>query len=281
MRTRPPIAEWFCVGVALFLLPRAGAEAAPAASVPLIKIESDGFGGAGEADITAVVKSAVGELWRWFPDDKLEPIVIRRGRSGPITLFQRSDRGEIVVKLDVDGTYWAQFSYQVAHEFCHVLCRYRAGVNPNKWFEETLCETASLYVLRAMAHDWVKSPPYPNWAGFHDALRDYADEVMSRRDLVLEIDRLGLPAFYAAHRAQLETHPNSREINGAIAVVLLQLLERDPAQWESVRWLNATPASKGESFEAYLRRWHDAAPASRQAFVQEVGRLFGFELDHK
>jgi len=258
----------------------AAADIPPGGSRPAIRIEANGFGGASEADIRSVVNSAIGELWRWFPDDKLEPIVIQRGHGGPITLYQRNDRGEIVVRLDVDGTYWAQFSYQVAHEFCHVLCGFREGPNPNKWFEETLCETASLYAMRAMAHSWVKSPPYPNWAGFHDALRDYADDVMTKRELVLEIDRLGLPAFYKLHRAELEANATSRELNGAMAIVLLGLLERDPAQWESVRWLNATPAAANESLQDYLQRWLDAAPKSRRLFVRAVANLFGLKLSH-
>ena len=93
----------------------------------------------------AVLDSAAGKLWRFFPNYQIEPIVVTRGHSGPITLFRRNGRGEIVVCLDTEKTYWSQYSYQFAHELCHILCGFKEGYEGNKWFEETVCETASLY----------------------------------------------------------------------------------------------------------------------------------------
>ena len=129
---------------------------------PVFRVETDGFD-ASEADIRAVLDSTARELWQRFPDYTIEPLVVARGRSGPITLFRRNDRGEIVIRLDTEKTYWSQYAYQFAHEFCHVLCGLKAGDQRNKWFEETLCETASLYAMRAMSRTWKTSPPYANW----------------------------------------------------------------------------------------------------------------------
>src|SRR5450759_2591810 len=75
------------------------------------------------------------------------PIEVSRGISEPVTHFERGPSGEIRVELNVEGPYWAQFAFQFGHEMCHVLCEYGDYPNPNKWFEETLCETASLFVL--------------------------------------------------------------------------------------------------------------------------------------
>ena len=66
-----------------------------------------------EADIRAVLDSAGRELWRFFPNDRIEPIVVTHGRGGPITLFQRNGRGEIVIRLDTEKTYWCQYAYQL------------------------------------------------------------------------------------------------------------------------------------------------------------------------
>ena len=115
-----------------------------------------------------MLDSAGRELGQFFPDYKIEPIVVTRGHSGPITLFHRNDRGEIVVRLDTEKTYWSQYAYQFAHEFCHVLCGFKPGYEGNKWFEETLCETASLYVMRGMSRTWKTSPPYANWKDYRD-----------------------------------------------------------------------------------------------------------------
>jgi len=249
----------------------------PPVSPPVYRVETDGFA-ASEADIRAVLDSASRELWRFFPDDAIEPMVVTRGHNGPITPYRRNERGEIIIRLDTEKTYWAQYAYQFSHEFCHVLCGYRDGYQGHRWFEETVCEAASLYVMRAMARTWKTSPPYAHWADFRDALRDYVDQIVRNREQLYEIYAQGLPEFYRAHQAELQADPVSRELNGAMAIVLLQLFEAQPEHWEAIRWLNHTPPQEGDSFAQYLQNWHAAVPARHQPFVQRIAGLFGGPL---
>lgn len=277
-----PWAAVVCCALALLSLPGVCSRAADGKSVngvspPVYRLEAETFG-ASEADIRAVFDSAGGELWRFFPDYRIDPIVVTRGHSGPITLFQRNDRGEIVMRLDTEKTYWSQYAYQFAHEFCHVLCGFKAGDQGNKWFEETLCETASLFVMRAMSRTWKTSAPYANWKDYRDSLRDYVDNILRKREKVYEIYEKGLPAFYRAHQAALEKEPSSRELNGAMALVLLHLFEEQPERWEAVRWLNSSPPRAGETFPAYLQKWHNAAPKQHKPFVEKIARLFGISI---
>ncbi|MCY2989094.1 MAG: hypothetical protein NTY19_14660 [Planctomycetota bacterium] len=255
----------------------ADANAGETIALPDYRVEADGFG-AREADIRAVLDSVRRELGKCFPDYTIEPIVVTRGRSGPITLFQRNDCDEIVIRLDTEKTYWSQYAYQFAHEFCHVLCGYRDADRGNKWFEETLCETASLYAMQSMARTWRKSPPYANWKDYRDSLRDYVDDVVRKRDKVYELYAKGLAEFYRVHRTELEKNPGSRDLNGAMSLVLLQLFEERSDRWEAVRWLNSTPASEGDTFLVYLQKWHDAAPAKHQPFVKKVADLYGVAI---
>ncbi len=260
--------------------PQAAETPGPYADPPMppYRVEADGFDGASARDIRAVCDSAGRELWRHFPGCTIEPFVVTRGRKGPITLYGRTARGEIVVRLDTGRTYWCQYAYQFAHEFCHILCGFDEDDPGNKWFEETLCETASLYALRAMARAWKTDPPHPHWRDYRDALRDYADDVIAKRDKVIEIHRDGLAGFYRAHRSDLARRAGNRDLNGAMAVVLLRLFEREPSRWEAVRWLNAAPAPAGRTFREYLRAWHEAVPDRHKAFVRQVADLFGVPL---
>jgi len=187
--------------------------------MPAFRIETDGFG-ASESDIRAVLTSAGSELWRFFPEYEIEPFVIKRGKSGPITLYDRNGRGEIVVRLDTGNTYWCQYAYQFAHEFCHILCGYEDDYPGNKWFEEALCETASLFAMQAMSRAWKKNPPYPNWKDFRDALRNYVDDNIKKRDKIHEIYKKGLPGFYQTHKEALTAEPCRRDLNGAMSIVL-------------------------------------------------------------
>jgi hypothetical protein len=245
--------------------------------VPAYRVEIDGFNAA-EVDVRAVLDSAAGELYRYFPDYRIDPIVVTRGREGPITLFHRNGRGEIVMRLDTGGLYWCQYVYQFAHELCHVLCGFDEDYPGNKWFEETVCETASLFVLRAMARSWKDDPPYAHWRDFRDSLRSYADDVMRSRDLIDEIHERGLPAFYRAHEETLREHPCRRDLNGAMSLVLLRLFEKDPQRWEAVRWLNSAPSPEGETFGEYLARWRRAVPERHKPFVGRIAELYGIEL---
>jgi hypothetical protein len=265
------------IAIHCFAAPVAADEAIAKKAIPLYRIDASDFG-ASEADIRAVCDSAAQQLWQHFPDYDLEPFVVTRGKSGPIVLYQRNDAKEIVVRLDTSNTFWSQYAYQFGHEFCHILCRYRASDGQNLWFEETLCETASLYVLRGMARDWKKEPPYRNWSDYRDSLREYADDVIRKRANVQKIYAAGMPAFYERHADDLRKEPTNRELNGAMAIVLLALFEERPERWEAIRWLNNTPAPQDETLAAYLSRWHAAAPAKHQPFVAEIAKLYGQTL---
>ena len=80
----------------------------------------------------------------------LEPILVEP-KGGPITLFRRGPKGEYLVRLNTGDRHWAQHAYQFAHEFTHILANYDEHERRNKWFEESICEMASLFVLRRMS----------------------------------------------------------------------------------------------------------------------------------
>ncbi len=259
-------------------IPAASAPAPASHPLPPIRIQAKEFN-ASEADIRAVCASAASQLWAHVGEAKVEPLLIVRGHQGPIALFQRNRQGEIVIRLDTGNTYWCQYAYQFAHEFCHVLTGLRPVDRRYMWLDESLCETASIFAIRAMARQWADKPPYPNWRDFRDSLRSYADDVIAKHAKVYEVYEKGLPGYIRSHQAELEKDPCNRSLNGAIAVVLLRLLEDEPASWESIRYLHAKPPAVGAPFVEYLRNWRQAVPDRHKAFVDRLARLLGQELD--
>lgn len=242
-----------------------------AGPLPKVRVETRGFD-ASQADISKLLASATRELWQHFPDYELEPIVVTRGTSGPITLYERNLRREIVVRLDTHSTFWSQYAYQWAHEFCHILCGYRNDGRDNKWFEETLCELASIYALRQMSETWKTDPPYPNWKDYGKSLRKYADDVIASRE---KLDIAGLAEFYRRHEKSLRESATKRDLNGAMAVALMPLFEKEPEHWNAVRYLNSVPAEKGITLREYFAKWHKATPARHRAFVLRIAGAFG------
>lgn len=257
-------------GSALALLLAAGLQAQE--QQPLkIQVQEGAWGGAGRRDIRKVLESAAEPLWARFPNRRLKPISVSRGNGGPITLYRRGPNGEIRVKLDVDGTHWAQFAYQFAHEFCHILCKYDEDKDPNEWFEEMLCELASLYSLRKMAESWKEKPPYPNWRSYAAALRKYADNRAKKLGLP---DATTLAQFYAKNEKEFRGSKERRTLNGTVALALLPLFEESPEHWRAVEWINTGPASPGKSFRKYLDDWRRHAPERHRAFISRIAKRF-------
>jgi hypothetical protein len=255
----------------------APAEAAPVGRPPEIRIVPGRWGDADPADIRAVLESAAAPFLPHVAGRAFAPILVSRGTAGPITLYDRGPAGETRVKLDVEGAYWSQFAYQFSHEFCHVLCRFSRPDNPedvdpeNFWLEETLCETASLFSLRAMAKAWAVRPPYPSWKGYAGALSKYAEDRMARGRLP---EGMTLPAWLAGAEPAMRKNAELREKNAVVAVAILPLLEEDPARWAAVAALPRKPKAS-RTLKAFLADWRAAAPEAHRAFIGAIGEKLG------
>ena len=232
------------------------------------------WGGSELADIKKVCESAAGTITAQLTDDGFAPILVQRGNSGPITLYERGAGNEHIIRLDTGSNAWAQCAFQFAHELCHVVCNYRDAGNRQKWFEETLCECASLYALRRMAVEWETNPPYSNWKSYSASLATYANDRItkysSRKKTVAQ--------FYTANSAELEKTATNRELNTYLAVKLLPHFEKNPTAWQALRYLNLGPASENTSFRTYLTCWHARVPKEHQPFIRGISAEFGVRL---
>jgi hypothetical protein len=243
-----------------------------------IEIGHDNWGAARREDIQAVCESAGRELMSYFPNRTLESIHVGQAKDGsPIVLFNRGAGGEIQILLNTRDMFWAQFAFQFGHELCHVLCNFRKADNPQLWFEESLCEAASLFVLRRMADSWKTDPPYPNWKSFAPAFDNYVDDRISD---TAKIGDKSFAEWYRTHRVELEKDATIRELNQVVAVkVLLPLLQTHPQHWHSLSYLNQWDATQRPTFAEYLQDWHNRVPLEHQDFVVTIAERFEIKLD--
>ena len=265
--------------IALTPLIAGGGEPATKATVgatPVLELRlaETGWGNASRADVRAVLMSAGRQLLVHFPGVKLETLDVRAS-GGPITLFKRTDDGAIVIKLNTHDLYWAQYAFQFGHELCHVLCRFDEGDRGNLWFEESICEAASLYVLQSMADEWQTRPPYPNWRSFAPKLAEYAKTRLAERKLPVG---KSLTQWYREEAAALRADPVNRDRNRVVAGALLGMFEKSPEHWAAIACLNQGKAEGGMTFQAYLQNWHYRAPVEHVEFIAAVAREFGITL---
>ncbi len=196
----------------------------------------------------------------------------------PITLYRNHPDDPITIKLTARNKYWAQYAYQFAHEFCHVLSNYEdLKCNPNNWFHEAICELASMYTLRRMAERWRFDPPYPNWASFANPLDAYWHDLLSRPGTQLQ-EGISLHSWLLDNEDKLRT-ANYREETERVKQVLVArelfpIFEVTPMGWNANR---KYPASKG-LFKDYLKDWYLLVDLEDRAFVERISEAFGFPI---
>jgi len=242
----------------------------------VVRVAPEGWGDAGTADIEKVLRSAGESLSEFFPGRKFPPLEVSRSTTTPITLFKRGREGEIRVKLNVEGRHWAQFAFQFGHEMGHVVCGFEEYQNPNAWFEETLCEAASLFVLGRMAESWKERPPYPNWKDYAESLRKYREERMADSALP---KGTSLADWFREREASLRKDPTQRDLNLKMAAALLPLFEEAPGRWAAVAALNAVRGDASRPFARYLSDWSRSAPANHREFIGKIADRFGIAID--
>jgi hypothetical protein len=243
-----------------------------------LRVSAEGWGEADRGDVETVLRSAADALLPRFPGLRLPAIEVSRSHGNPITLFERGPAGEIRVRLDVEGRLWARFAFQFAHELGHVLSGAEEYPNPNLWFEESLCEVASLAALGRMSEVWAARPPYANWKDYAPSLKKYRNERIEKEGEKVP-DGVTLEEWFRRREPALRENPHLRAANLTIAAALLPLFEAAPEHWEALRTLNAVHGDKERPFSRYLGDWSRSAPERHREFIRALARKLGTTVD--
>ncbi len=180
------------------------------------------------------------------------------------------------VRINSQDTYWCQYVYEFSHELCHILTNFdEYRRHPYKWFEEALCETATLFVLHGLAEVWETDPPRDVFRAreYAPSFRTYAQDIERNHPQPGQDD---LPRWLHGHMGDLVADPYIRESNRTVAIALLPQFLEDPALWRDCAVLNLWNAGTNTSFSDYLGAWAaHLQPLGRQARVPDlVSRMF-------
>ncbi|MBV8099871.1 MAG: hypothetical protein JOZ31_12000 [Verrucomicrobia bacterium] len=250
-----------------------------------IRVQANAFGTVSPADIEAVLRSAGSELFRYCPHTQLAGIDVYYRAEHPEIDSKRTRGGRIAMALSARDTHWAQYAFQFAHEFCHALANYANSsrqtipdtANANLWFEESLCETASLFSLRAMSHTWQVSPPYPAFRAYAPWLADYAQQRLALPEHRLPSGK-SFTGWFRQHQPALRTDAGQRDWNSIIAAQLLPIFEAEPDGWQAVTFLNHGSSSGQESLAEHLTQWRANCPGRLRPFVSKLAAVFGVRV---
>jgi hypothetical protein len=144
-----------------------------------------------------------------------------------------------------------------------------------KWFEESLCEMASIYALRRMAVTWKTSPPFRHWKSYAASIQEYVDDLRKAEDKLPK--GKALAAWYKENAAALRRSPRMRQKNRIVANSLLGLFEANPADWPAIGYLNSgKPAS--DSLQDHLSNWYLQTPAKHRKIVASIIKAFELKV---
>ncbi|GAA0857765.1 hypothetical protein GCM10008916_12800 [Clostridium nitritogenes] len=86
----------------------------------------------------------------------------------------------IFLNYDEDNC-WAQIIYQLSHELCHyTLAQKLYNKDSLKWFEETLCEAFSLYILNFCSEKWSDCFLSKYSSAYHKGISNYLTEIYNK-----------------------------------------------------------------------------------------------------
>ena len=255
------------------------AAVAPVGASPVaglsIRVEGDDWGAVSKQDIEAVLYS-VAQVLMPAPAKKAGySIVVAHDDRFPVVLYDRGAAGEYRVMLHARDANWHLYVYEFAHEFCHVMSNYGAqgdeGKRHNQWFEESLCETASLFALRTLADSWQAAPPAPHLAGGSVQLRWFYDLLAAEEHRHPQGE--GMAAWLQDREDELRQNPYQRRKNELVAMGLLPLFSAERGNWQALSYLNLDPADRDCSLDDYLEHWYHNAPAAQKPLVAGVRQL--------
>jgi len=260
--------------------PRAARAIADSATLEII-VENGGWGKAAVPDIRAVLLSTANELWQHCPGQRLKPIRVYHRTDFPQTDFLHDWRGRVRIGLNCEETRWAQMIFQFGHEFCHTLAQHSStalrGWHPprhaNLWFEESLCEASSLFVLRRLAVTWQQNAPYEAWRTYAPVIAKYASDRLAKPEHQLPANTPFL-AWFRQNEAALRDNPVLREKEVIVARQMLPLFEADPSGWAAACYLNLGTHQQGKPLAQHFSEWQYNSPMELRPFLNRLTALF-------
>ena len=220
--------------------------------VSLLTVEEGNWGRASVQEIHGLLASAAKVLLDAFGGMPEAPLRVAWWSRVPRVFY---DRRPYQIRISARDTYWCKYVYQFAHELCHVMTNFdRHRRRRHGWFDESLCELASLFVLQRLATEWIEDPPaaITGATAYAPHFATYAAETADQYAHLRSDD---LPRWLRDNGATLNRNRYQRRLNGTAAVALLKPFLDDPSLWRDCRALNRWDPAADSTFGEFLHSW--------------------------
>lgn len=182
------------------------------------------------------------------------------------------------IQLVAQGTKWELWIYQFAHEYCHHLINGKMIKEETGlwWFEETLCELASMYQLNQMALYWEnqEDPIRHNYAQKLKEMLDSLHRGERCRNIIRGLPEIGFPNWFviwdeAIHRLGTE---DGRWMYNRIADALYPIFIESPILWHII--LHLGDSRQWPSLRAFFDDLPSKLPTQALTPLNQMRNLF-------
>lgn len=111
-----------------------------------------------------------------------EPCLVYNDPSAPFPMLITNRTPVQLRTCSKSLQLWAQYIYQTSHELTHYIIRqYKEDKDAIvQWFEETLCEAMSLYMLKSSSLRWHECGLSHADSNYNKSLKDYFDKIYNQ-----------------------------------------------------------------------------------------------------
>ncbi|ELI8163218.1 TPA: hypothetical protein ACVEY8_000033 [Yersinia enterocolitica] len=241
----------------------------------IIILDSD-WGDISTSDIQCLINSAINLMDPFYGKPIHYNIEISNTPNidSPMVYNSRGVSGQYHINLTTKGHDYSQFYYQFFHEYCHVRTNYLAVDNKYSWFEESVCELASMFGVKRMAFVWKKEKVLPNAKNnFGYSIEKYIQRVICNPRKNLPKQQL-FKKWLNENIEYLECERYDRDKNGIVANKLLSLFERESTLWELMTYWNKWEINHNDSIYEAFDKWSSILPEEKKAVAQKLINVF-------
>lgn len=245
-----------------------------------IQVADGDWGNVNPKEIKILLDAIAADMLTHFPGRRLAPIEVFPTKNRPVVLYQKGSANQYQVFLAAKDRNWGEYIYEFSHELFHILANYEFHAPLDKahhrWFEEMMCETASLYNLKKFSLAWKVSPPDSELASYVPALNKFTQRALNDPHRHLP-ENTSFAQWFRENEKSFFGNAYLRTKNEMVAMRFLPLLEQNP-DWSAVGSLNSPVYSPAMTFYDYLVAWHKNTPAANRDFVALAMKLFEFPV---
>lgn len=174
------------------------------------------------------------------------------------------------IYLNIQENYWCQWIYQFAHEYCHHLIngKFTGETTGLTWFEESICELASMFQLSLFYSSWSQSHEEYQ-THYAPSLRDYLDALLSENPRLLS--SASHPGWLQSWDSTLSGPESHQDYYNVIATKMFPLFVEHPYLWKII--LHLGDSRQWKTLDELFAHLHSKADDSYALPLQKLNDL--------